>query len=83
MCVTRVLAFPMELCRLNGIRLTDQSASSKPLIEVLSSQDRQLLSDRLPQPVLLEFPDRRLVQHDCGTYSINGRVYSPCLQVSR
>lgn len=65
MCTTRVLASPIELCQMNGIRLTDKINPPKPLIEVLSSIDFDIISP-IRQSMCLEFPERRLIQYDCG-----------------
>jgi E1A-binding protein p400 len=62
---TRVVASPIELFQSNGIRLTNHR---KPLIEVLSSTDFDVLSSiyHMKQNTLLQFPERRLIEYDCG-----------------
>ncbi|CAF4789948.1 unnamed protein product [Rotaria sp. Silwood1] len=64
-CTTRVLASPIELFQSNGIRLTNKINKSKPIIEVLSSIDFDILSP-IRQTMFLQFPERRLIQYDCG-----------------
>ncbi|CAF1240413.1 unnamed protein product [Adineta steineri] len=68
MCTTRVLATPIELYQSNGIRLSTKTIQQKPLIEVLSSTDFNVLSSitEIRQNMFLQFPERRLIQYDCG-----------------
>jgi len=68
MCTTRVIASPIELCQLNGINLRDKTIEKKPLIEILSSTDFEVLSsiNQIKQNMFLQFPERRLIQYDCG-----------------
>ncbi|CAF2544118.1 unnamed protein product [Rotaria sp. Silwood2] len=65
MCTTRALASPIELFQSNGIRLANKINQPKPLIEVLSSIDFDILSP-IRQNMFLQFPERRLIQYDCG-----------------
>lgn len=60
---TRVFASPIELIQTNGLRY-----QQKPLIEVLSSTDNDVLSSihHHKQTTLLQFPDRQLLEYDCG-----------------
>ncbi|CAF1168843.1 unnamed protein product [Rotaria sordida] len=64
-CTKRVLASPIELFQTNGIRLTNKINQQKPLIEVLSSIDFDIFSP-IRQNMFLQFPERRLIQYDCG-----------------
>lgn len=68
MCTTTVVAPPIELCQLNGISLRDTTLQKKPLIEILSSTDFEVLSsiNQIKQNMFLQFPERRLIQYDCG-----------------
>ncbi|CAF0978049.1 unnamed protein product [Adineta steineri] len=68
MCTTKVIASPIELCQLNGISLRDKTIQQKPFIEVLSSTDFEVLSsiNQIKQNMFLQFPERRLIQYDCG-----------------
>lgn len=68
MCTTKVIASPIELCQNNGIILQDQMMKRKPMIEVLSSTDFEVLSsiNQIKQNMFLQFPERRLIQYDCG-----------------
>ncbi|CAF1172785.1 unnamed protein product [Rotaria sordida] len=68
MCTIKVIASPIELCQLNGINRRDKIIQQKPLIEVLSSTDFQVLSsiNQIKQNMFLQFPERRLIQYDCG-----------------
>ena len=52
----------------NGNRLTRKTIQQKPLIEVLSSTDFDILSsiNHLKQNMFLQFPEQRLIQYDCG-----------------
>ena len=72
MCTAKVIASPIELCQLNGISLNDKNLRQKPLIEVISSTDFDVLSsiNQIKQNMFLQFPERRLIQYDCGMYSI-------------
>jgi E1A-binding protein p400 len=70
-CTTRVLASPIDLCQSNGIRLIER----KPLIEVLSSTDFDVLSS-IKQNTFLQFPERRLIQYDCGKLQTLDRLLS-------
>jgi SNF2 family DNA or RNA helicase len=78
MCTTRVLATPIDLCQSNGIRLTSKTIGQKPLIEVLSSTDFDVLStiNQIKQNMLLQFPERRLIQYDCGKLQTLGILLS-------
>ena len=60
---SRVFASPMELIQTNGLRY-----QQKPLIEILSSTDNDVLSfiHHHKQTTLLQFPDRQLLEYDCG-----------------
>ena len=75
MCTTRVLASPIELFHSNRIRLTTQR---KPLIEVLSSTDFDVLSsiNHIKQNMSLQFPERRLVEYDCGKLQTLAKLLS-------
>jgi hypothetical protein len=68
LCTTRVLASSIELSQLNGISLTDKTIRQKPLIEILSSTDFDVLTSisQIKQNMFLQFPERRLIQYDCG-----------------
>ena len=68
MCTTRVMASPIELCQNNGISLRDRTNERRPMIEVLSSTDFEVLSsiNQIKQNMFLQFPERRLIQYDCG-----------------
>jgi len=68
---TRVLASPIELYQSNGIRLTKR----KPLIEVLSSTDFNILSS-LKQNIYLQFPEEKHLQYDCGKLQILNKLLS-------
>ena len=65
LCTTRVLASPIELCQSNGISLTNKINQRQPLIEVLSSIDFDMVLP-IRQNMLLQFPEQRLIQYDCG-----------------
>ena len=69
MCTARVIASPIELCQSNGIVLRDRHIRQRPLIEVISSTDFDVLSsmNQIKQNMFLQFPERRLIQYDCGT----------------
>ena len=62
------MASPIELCQNNGIALRDRTLERKPLIEILSSTDFEVLSsiNQIKQNMFLQFPERRLIQYDCG-----------------
>ena len=64
MCTTKVLASPIDLCQFNGI----SAKMTKPKIEILSSTDFDVLSslNEIKQNMFLQFPERRLIQYDCG-----------------
>ncbi|CAF0862550.1 unnamed protein product [Rotaria sp. Silwood1] len=68
MCTTKVIASSIELCQFNGINRRDKTLQQKPLIEVLSSTDFEVLSsiNQIKQNMFLQFPERRLIQYDCG-----------------
>ncbi|CAF2050843.1 unnamed protein product [Rotaria magnacalcarata] len=68
MCTAKVVASPIELCQFNGISRRDKTAQQKPMIEVISSTDFQVLSciNQIKQNMFLQFPERRLIQYDCG-----------------
>ncbi|CAF0868254.1 unnamed protein product [Adineta ricciae] len=68
MCTSKVIAPPVELCQWNGISLRDRTNEQKPLIEVISSTDFEVLSsiNQIKQNMYLQFPERRLIQYDCG-----------------
>jgi len=78
MCTTRVLALPIELYQSNGIRLTSKTIEKKPLIEVLSSTDFDVLSsiNHIKQNMSLQFPEQRLIQYDCGKLQILDKLLS-------
>ena len=75
LCTTRVLASPIDLCQSNGIRLNQQ----KPLIEVLSSTDFDVVST-INQNIYLQFPERRLIQYDCGKLQTLDKLLSDLKQ---
>jgi hypothetical protein len=70
MCTARVTASQIELCQSNGISLRDKNIREKPLIEVISSTDFDVLSsiNQIKQNMFLQFPERRLIQYDCGMF---------------
>ncbi|UJR37799.1 hypothetical protein I4U23_030490 [Adineta vaga] len=78
LCTTRVLAFPVELSGLNGIHITSKTIQEKPLIEVISSTDFDVLSsmNEIKQNMFLQFPERRLIQYDCGKLQTLDRLLS-------
>ena len=78
MCTSRVLASPIDLCQSNGLILTDKVIQRKPSIEVLSSIDFDSLSSisQIRQTRFLQFPERRLIQYDCGKLQILDKLLS-------
>jgi E1A-binding protein p400 len=79
MYTTRVLASPIELYQSNGIRLTNKIIQQKPLIEVLSSTDFNVLSS-LKQNIYLQFPEQKYLQYDCGKLQILNKLLSDLKQ---
>ncbi|CAF1352247.1 unnamed protein product, partial [Didymodactylos carnosus] len=67
LCTTRVLSQPIELCS-SGYSLYKYDELRRPLIEVISSTNFDILSplSQIKQNMLLQFPERRLIQYDCG-----------------
>ena len=62
MCTRRVLAYPIQLDPFN------EREQTRPLIEILSSSDTDVLSSihHIEQLMTIEYPDRRYLQYDCG-----------------
>ena len=85
MCTARVVASPIELCQSNGIVLRDCHNRQRPLIEVISSTDFDVLSsmNQIKQNMFLQFPERRLIQYDCGTNPCDALTLSIVLSLSR